>query len=253
MNVLIVEDESIAADKLELLLKQIEPGINIGAKLESVSQTTQWLKTNQPDLIFLDIHLSDGLGFRIFDETEVKTPVVFTTAYDQYAIQAFKVNSIDYLLKPISKYNLIQSLEKFKEVSNCNKQHYPEKYGELVKSIESAHKLYQKRFMVVVGDKIKTIPCEDVAYFFAEKKYVFLVHQNKERYLLDYTLDKLSEVLDPERFFRVNRQFIVSFDSIESMRKWFNRRIKLQLNPPFDEDVVVSVERIKDFKNWLNQ
>ena len=167
MNVLIVEDESIAADKLEHLLLQIEPGINISAKLESVSQTTEWLKNNNPDLIFLDIHLSDGLGFRIFDEIEIKIPIIFTTAYDQYAIQAFKVNSIDYLLKPINKYNLIQSLDKFKELNNNHAQLNPGRYEELVESIKSAHKLYQKRFMVVVGDKIKTIPCEEVAYFFA--------------------------------------------------------------------------------------
>ena len=253
MNVLIIEDEHIAAEKLERLLLQIDEEIKICAKLESVSQTTKWLKENTVDLIFLDIHLSDGNSFRIFDEIEVKTPIIFTTAYDQYAIQAFKVNSIDYLLKPINKYDLIQSLEKYKQIHSLCETPTPVNYNDLLESIKVHHKLYQKRFMVVVGDQIKTIPCEDVAYFFAEGKYVFLVHKNKERFLVEFTLDKLGEMLDPDHFFRINRQIIVGFESIKNMQKWFTRRIKLHLQPEFDSDAIVSVERVSEFKKWLNR
>ncbi|MDA3928183.1 MAG: LytTR family DNA-binding domain-containing protein [Prolixibacteraceae bacterium] len=253
MKVLIVEDEKIAAEKLARLLGEINPEINVEAIFESISQTTSWLKEHTVDLIFLDIYLSDGNCFRIFDELEVKTPIIFVTAYDQYAIQAFKVNSIDYLLKPINKYDLIQSLEKFDQIHSVCETNKPIDYSNLIESIKTHHKLYQKRFMVVVGDQIKTVPCEEVAYFFAEGKYVFLVHKNKERYLVDFTLDKLVELLDPDRFFRVNRQVIVGFESIQSMQKWFTRRIKLHLLPESDNEVIVSVERLSDFKKWLNR
>lgn len=253
MKALIVEDENIAADKLERLLKQIDESIEVSAKLESVSQTTEWLKANTVDLIFLDIHLSDGNCFRIFDELEVKTPIIFTTAYDQYAIQAFKVNSIDYLLKPINKYDLIQSIEKYKQVHSMCESSDTIDYNDLMSSIKSHHKLYQKRFMVVVGDQIKTILCRDVAYFFAEGKYVFLVDKDRQRYLVDFTLDKLNEILDPDSFFRINRQIIVGFESIKTMQKWFTRRIKLHLEPAYENDAIVSVERVSDFKKWLNR
>lgn len=253
MQVLIVEDEHIAAEKLERLLNEIDPEINVLAKLESVRQTTAWLKENKADLIFLDIHLSDGNSFQIFEELEVRTPIIFTTAYDQYAIQAFKVNSVDYLLKPISKDDLMKSLEKLKQIHSVCEPHQPVDYTQIIESIKLNQKLYQKRFMVVVGDQIKTVQCEEVAYFFAEGKYVFLVHKNKERYLVDFTLDKLNEVLDPDHFFRVNRQFIVGFHSIQTMQKWFTRRIKVHLTPEFENEVIVSVERVGDFKKWLNR
>lgn len=253
MKVLIVEDEKIAAEKLERLLGQIDTDIEVLAKLESVTQTTAWLKENKADLIFLDIHLSDGNSFRIFDEIELKTAIIFTTAYDQYAIQAFKVNSVDYLLKPINKYDLIQSLEKFKEINSYCDTPQTVDYSDLVDSIKIHHKLYQKRFMVVVGDQLRTVPCEEVAYFFAEGKYVFLVNKNKDRYLVEFTLDKLNEVLDPDYFFRVNRQIIVGFESIKTMQKWFTRRIKLNLKPNFENEVIVSVERVGEFKKWLNR
>lgn len=253
MKVLIVEDENIAAEKLIRLLNQIDPSIEITNTLESVKQTTAWLKENQVDLIFLDIHLSDGNSFQIFKDLELKTPIIFTTAYDQYAIQAFKVNSIDYLLKPINRNDLSLSLKKFQEIRSLCEPQQTVDYSTLIESIKVHHKLFQKRFMVVVGDQIKTIQCEEVAYFFAEGKYVFLVHKNKERFLVDFTLDKLTEVLDPDRFFRINRQVTVSFESINSMQKWFTRRIKLHLSPKFENEVIVSVERVTDFKKWLNR
>ena len=249
MKVLIVEDESIAADKLERQLLQLDPSISVENKIESVTSTVKWLAENQVDLIFLDIHLSDGLSFGIFDEIDVDVPVIFTTAYDQYAIQAFKVNSVDYLLKPINKYDLERSLDKFKNY------HFNEPvvdYKEILQAMHSDTNQYQKRFMVMVGERIMSIRIDDVAYFFAEGKYVFIVDKEGERYLIDFTLDKLVEVLDPVIYFRVNRQVIIRIDAIKQMNSWFKRRVKIDLHPQFDKEVIVSNERVKDFKKWLN-
>ncbi len=198
----------------------------------------------------MDIHLADGLCFRIFDEVEIKTPIIFTTAYDQYAIQAFKVNSVDYLLKPVNKYDLAQSIDKFKEVHNKSES---VDYFLMDAIGEMQEKKFQKRFMVAKGDQIKTILIEDVAYFFAEGKYAFLVDKPGERYLIDFSLENLVQKLDPENFFRVNRQVIVKLDSIKAMHTWFKRRIKLDLNPTFEKETIVASERVKDFKEWLNQ
>lgn len=249
MKVLIVEDETIAANKLERQLLQLDATISIENKIESVASTVKWLTENQVDLIFLDIHLSDGLSFGIFDDIEVKVPVIFTTAYDQYAIQAFKVNSVDYLLKPINKYDLERSLDKFKDY-HSNEPAVD--YKELMQAMKSDSLQYQKRFMVMVGERIMSISIDDVAYFFAEGKYVFIVDKAGERYLVDFTLDKLVEVLDPSIYFRVNRQVIIRIDAIKQMHSWFKRRVKIDLDPEFDKEVIVSSERVKDFKKWLN-
>ncbi|MCU4176782.1 LytR/AlgR family response regulator transcription factor [Carboxylicivirga sp. N1Y90] len=249
MKVLIVEDERIAANKLERQLLQLDANISIENKIESVASTVKWLAENQVDLIFLDIHLSDGLSFGIFDDIEVKVPVIFTTAYDQYAIQAFKVNSVDYLLKPINKYDLERSLDKFK---NYHANEPVVDYKEIMQAMKSDSLQYQKRFMVMVGERIMSICIDDVAYFFAEGKYVFIVDKQGERYLIDFTLDKLVEVLDPSVYFRVNRQIIIRIDAIKQMHSWFKRRVKIDLMPDFDKEVIVSNERVKDFKKWLN-
>lgn len=199
----------------------------------------------------MDIHLSDGLCFRIFDEVEIKTPIIFTTAYDQYAIQAFKVNSVDYLLKPINKFDLAASYEKFNEY---HKEGSLVDYTAIKEMIgDMREKKYQSRFIVVQGDTIKTVLVENIAYFFAEGKYAFLVEREGERYLIDTTLENLTKVLDPNEFFRINRGVIVHLDSIKKMNTWFSRRIKLELTPPFEKETIVSTERVKDFKEWLNQ
>jgi len=249
MKVLIIEDESFAADKLERQLLQLDDKIEVCKKIESVNTSVKWLSENQVNLIFLDIHLSDGLSFHIFDDLEINTPIIFTTAYDQYAIQAFKVNSIDYLLKPINKKDLALSLEKYHKLQQTKA--LPD-YKTLMNSLRQNQAAYQKRFMVVVGERILTIPSDEVAYFFAEEKYVFLVHKDGERYLIDFTLDKLDSLLDPKVFFRTNRQTIIHIDAIKSMKEWFKRRIKVEVKPAFDKEVIVSRERIKDFKIWLN-
>jgi len=251
MKVVIIEDEIRAAEKLERQLIELDPGIQVLAKIESVKNAVSWLNENKSDLIFLDIHLSDGLCFKIFDEVEITTPIIFTTAYDQYAIQAFKVNSVDYLLKPINKFDLAQSYEKFRTVhlkeTSFNYTALKEMIGDM------KEKKYQKGFLVVQGDTIKTVQTEEISYFFAEGKYVFLVEKTGERFLIDTTLENLTKVLDPDYFFRINRQIIVQFESIKKMSSWFSRRIKLELNPPFEKETIVNTESVKEFKDWLNQ
>lgn len=251
VNVAIIEDEKFAAEKLERQLVNLDPDFQVVARIESVKQAVTWLEEHTPELVFMDIHLADGLCFRIFDEVDIKTPVIFTTAYDQYAIQAFKVNSVDYLLKPINKYDLAQSLDKFKEF---HQQGETIDYSSLIEALHNPKKQdYQKRFMVVHGDRIKTVSIENVAYFFAEGKYAFLVTDDGERYLIDFTLENLIKKLDPVDFFRVNRQIIVKLGSIKEMHSWFKRRIKLDLEPEFEKETIVAVERVKEFKDWLNQ
>ncbi len=250
VNVVIIEDEKHAAEKLERQLAVVDPEFQVLASLDSVKQAVVWLRENTADLVFLDIHLADGLCFRIFDEVEVNAPVIFTTAYDQYAIQAFKVNSVDYLLKPINKYDLAQAIDKYQ---TYHRQEPTANYSALVQTLKDSMSHYQKRFMVVHGDSIRTVQTDDLAYFFAEGKYAFLVDRTGERYLIEFTLEALLPRLNPDDFFRVNRQLIVSFQAIHAMHTWFKRRIKLELDPPFDKEVIVAAERVKEFKDWLNR
>ncbi|MDN5199791.1 LytTR family DNA-binding domain-containing protein [Fulvivirgaceae bacterium BMA10] len=250
-KVVIIEDESHAAEKLARSLENIDNNIEILAKIESVEEAIAWLSTNKADLIFLDIHLGDALSFDIFQKLEIKTPIIFTTAYDQYAIQAFKLNSIDYLLKPIKTSELEAALQKFRE-NQLNQQSFS--YHELIDALKSDESpSYQKRFMIYSGDRIKAIPVEDVAYFFAEGKYCYLIAREDKEYLVDFTLDRLEKVLDPEQFFRINRQFIISLDAIHEMFSYPKSRVKIMLQPKNKKDAIVSIERSSEFKKWLNR
>jgi len=251
MKVLIVEDEIAAARRLIKMLKEVEPQIEILSTTDSISSTVDWLNTNPlPELIFLDIHLADGSSFRIFDQVKISCPIIFTTAYDQYAIQAFKVNSIDYLLKPIKINELLFSINKFKEVKSKNKGIDIET---LVNAIRKPEQSFQKRFIVQYADKLKAIEVEDIAYFIALEKGVFLVSLDNHRYDIDYTLEKLEGILDPMHFYRANRKFLVSFSSIKSMFTYSKSRVKLELTPNPETDVIVSSDRSAGFKEWLNQ
>jgi DNA-binding LytR/AlgR family response regulator len=251
MDVLIIEDEHLAAQKLTRQLKKIDPTIEVSEVLDDVESAVDWLQVNSPDLILCDIHLGDGNSFSIFQEVEVKTPIIFTTAYDQYAVKAFKLNSIDYLLKPIAQDELTHAIEKFKDSQLSNQLLDFDAIVDAIKPNESSN--YQKRFMVYVGDHIRTVNTGDIAYAYAEGKYVFIVtHENKE-YNIDYTLDRLTSCLNPEHFFRVNRQFVVSLDGISDMYAWSKSRVKLVMNPKPTSEVIVSRERTSDFKKWLNQ
>lgn len=251
MQILIIEDEKLAADRLERILLEIDPNYQVKAKIGSVSESVKWLKLNNADLIFLDIQLSDGLSFSIFEQIPVHTPVIFTTAYDQYAIKAFEVNSISYLLKPIRKTDLTESLQKYKNMKSA----FSIDLDSLIPLLNPQSQVYRKRFLIQTGERIQKIETSEIAYFFALDKNVFL-KTFKDRLLpLDLSLDKLEQILNPVQFFRINRKYIVNMESISKMTAWSRGRIKLVLTPAADDenDVTVSIDRSSNFKEWLNQ
>jgi two-component system, LytTR family, response regulator LytT len=249
MKVLIVEDESLAADKLERMLARIDPGIEVLAKPGSIREAVKWLSGNTADLIFLDIRLSDGISFSIFDEVNVQTPVIFTTAYDQYAIRAFQVNSIAYLLKPIRPADLEQALKKFGQLKSA----YSIDFDTLLAQIRGEKPEYKMRFLVQIGEKIRKVEVPDIAYFFVLERGVFIKTFPGASLPVDYTLDGLSELLDPAVFFRINRKYLINMASITGMVAWSRGRVKLELQPkPHDEfDAVVSIDRAADFRKWM--
>ncbi|MEM6321645.1 MAG: LytTR family DNA-binding domain-containing protein [Bacteroidota bacterium] len=249
MKVLLVEDEKHARDNLEHLLLEIEPTIEILAKLESVKRTVEWLGQNQADLIFLDIHLADDLSFKIFEKIKVTTPVIFTTAYDKYALKAFKVNSIDYLLKPIDEEELAASIEKYKATQLPNQVDY----AQLQNLMNAPKKSYQQRFLVTRRDKIRSLTVDQIAYFEGEDRYVYLINKEGNRFIVDYKLSDLEDLLDPKIFFRLNRSFIAHFDAIDSITGVSKSRLKVDLKPKARRDIIVSSANTKHFKAWLNK
>ncbi len=252
MNILILEDEKLAADKLEAMLLELEPGAKIVGRHQSVEAGLGWLRENpHPQLILTDIRLLDGLCFEIFSKIQVECPVVFTTAYDQYAIRAFEVNSADYLLKPVVKEKLKRSLDKVRRQAG-QRQPAMVNYAELLHMINGGT-TYKSRFMVRLGQKIIAIPVEKIAYFLSENKLTYIVTRDEKRYPLDTPLDELIDVLDPKVFFRANRQYILTFEAIAEIHPYFKGRIKLALQPRTSDEVIVSAERTPDFKKWIDQ
>lgn len=251
MRAIIVEDEKHARDNLEKLLREIDPHIEVQAKLDTVQGAVAWLKANQTDLIFLDIQLADDLSFKIFEQVKVVTPVIFTTAYDQYALRAFRVNSIDYLLKPIEKESLAQSLEKYRSVHPTKQE---TDFTQLIRSLQQQPApSYQQRFLVTRREKILSVKTDDIAYFEGEDRYVWLVKKDGGRFIVEYKLSDLEELLDPARFFRLNRSFIAHFDAIDKITVLSKSRVKVDLKPVAPREVIVSTENTRDFKAWLNQ
>jgi DNA-binding LytR/AlgR family response regulator len=256
MNVLIIEDESATARRLQKLLSEIDTGIEVLAIHESISQTVKWLQTHgEPDLMFMDVNLSDGLSFGVFEEIEVNCPVIFTTAYDQYAIQAFKVNSIDYLLKPVNKDDLAESLRKYHKLQRIEGDAKIDiaklDIGKLALALGIQKTDYIKRLVVRYGENIKAIEVKDAAYFYSEDKIVFMTLKDGKTYPVDFTLDHLEARLDPELFFRINRKFVISYHAIEKMISYSKSRIKITLNPPSTLESISSTERSGEFKEWL--
>ncbi len=250
MKVLIVEDENIAADKLEQMLLEVNPSIQVLAKTGSIKESVKWLYLNSADLIFLDIQLSDGISFSIFEQVSVNTPVIFTTAYDQYAIKAFQLNSISYLLKPIRKSDLAESIQKYRNLKSA----FNIDFDLLFAEVRGKNPGYKKRFMIQIGEKIKKVETSEVAYFYVLDKGVYLRTYSGSYYPVEYTLDKLETMIDPTVFFRINRKYLVSMDAISNMVAWSRGRVKLELKPKTDDifDAVVSIDRSADFKKWLN-
>lgn len=251
MKVAIIEDEALAADRLEKIIKDIDPDIQIEAKLGSIKESVKWLAIHKVDLIFLDIQLSDGISFSIFDQININTPVIFTTAYDQYAVKAFQLNSVSYLLKPIRKTELAESLQKYKAL----KSSFNIDFNELLAAFQANPINYKKRFLIQIGDKYRKIDIDEIAYFCACDKSVFLRTLEGNSYAIDQTLDSLEHSIDPNVFFRINRSFIISLKSISNMISWSRSRIKLVLSPVVENenDTIVSIDRSSDFKKWMNQ
>jgi two-component system LytT family response regulator len=254
MHVLIIEDEAPAARRLEQLIRQYDSTVSVSGVLESVGAAVRWLSSHPaPDLIFMDIQLADGISFDIFRQTEVKTPVIFTTAYDEYALQAFKVNSIDYLLKPIEQETLNESMRKYYQLKEQFIQPEPALLRDLMQSLQGGQKAYKSRFLVKLGDRLVFIFTQQVAYFMAEDKLVFIVTSDNKKYNTDYSLDELENLLSPNDFFRINRQYITHIQSIKNIHHYFNGKLKLNLHPEPAQEVLISRERAVLFKKWLDQ
>ena len=252
MKILLIEDERPAALQLQKLLAKAAPEAQVLSTIDSVEDSVAWLQENSaPDLIFMDIQLADGLSFDIFRQMEVSAPVIFTTAFDQYAVQAFKVNSIDYLLKPVQPEELQAALQKFRERQPQSPPLSPELLQQLLRSVQQPQ--YKERFLVKSGQSLLYIPVEEAAYFYAEDGLNFLLTENKKRYPIDYTLDQLESELDPGRFHRISRKFIVGLPAIHKIHPYFNHRLKLDLRPPFEGEVIVSRDRVSEFKAWLDR
>ncbi|KAA9338920.1 LytR/AlgR family response regulator transcription factor [Adhaeribacter soli] len=252
MNVLLIEDEEAAAQRMQKLLRQLDPEVNILEVTDSIESTVSWLKSNPaPELIFSDIHLADGSSFEVFREVEVTAPIIFTTAFDQYALEAFKLNSIDYLLKPVKLPELEKSLEKWKKLQTPAQKPAID-YQQLLQALQpNLPKTFQKRLVIRYGANIKTVEVADIAYFFTQEKITFLNTFENKKLPVDNTLDELEDVLDPAQFFRINRQFIINVKAIGSMYSYSKSRVKIELNPPSDIETIVSTERSSSFKSWL--
>ncbi|MCC9165232.1 LytR/AlgR family response regulator transcription factor [Pontibacter harenae] len=255
MRIFIVEDEKLAADRLAKMLLQLESTAEVVATAPSVRKAVELLKLKpQLDLIFMDIQLADGLSFEIFEQVPVEVPIVFTTAYDAYAIKAFKVNSIDYLLKPIDEDELAAALEKFRKLNRQSTAATPQ-LGALEQAMQLLNdsKNYKSRFIVKVGDHLHTIPIEDVDYFYSFEKATFLQCSSGKRFAIDYIMEQLEQLVDPQHFFRVNRGYLISLKAIKDIVAWSNSRLKLELRQAAKEDVVVSREKVQAFKAWLDR
>ncbi|HMQ47271.1 MAG TPA: LytTR family DNA-binding domain-containing protein [Saprospiraceae bacterium] len=259
MQVLIVEDEPLAVKKLERLLSEVAKDLEIVGTAGSIRNAVEWLESNPaPDLLFLDIELSDGQSFEIFQRTQVSSPVIFVTSYDEYALQAFKVNSVDYLLKPVQKEDLAQAINKYRDLKN----QYSREAHPLTNSIEnlllSLNDLrqplpYRTRFLVKHLQKYVSIEVAEIAYFWSEGRINFFKSRNGQKYIVEYTMEELENMLHPNDWFRVNRQFIVSVHCVSEIHPYFNNRLKLHLIPKEPEEVTVSRERVSAFKVWLGK
>ncbi len=251
MNVIIIEDEKPSARRLQRMLNELHVETEI--MLHSVEESINWFQNNEhPDLIFLDIQLSDGLSFEIFEAIDIKSAIIFTTAYDEYALQAFKLNSIDYLLKPIDDEELEEAVNKYKD-RTAEKKSVTLDFNDIKKLlVNPIDREYKKRFSIKVGQHLKLINIEDIECFYSENKGTYLYTNESRNYLLDTTLDKLENELEPQTFFRINRKFFVNINAIKDMVSYTNSRLQIKLITYNEQKVIVARERVKDFKAWLD-
>lgn len=247
MTAVIIEDEPLAAAELQSILKELAPDITILAQLDSVQESVSWLKQNRADIIFSDIHLGDGRSFDIFQKLDITTPVIFITAYDEYAFQAFKNQGIDYILKPFDRNDIKKALDKVKSLAATAVS--------TVSSNTGGDNRFQERFLVNIGAKMRSVQASDIAYFMADGKYLMLFTHDGSSYIIDQTMVGIESRLNPGQFFRINRKFIISFQAVKEMIKYSGSRIKIVLSPlpPDAIESIVSADRIKEFKEWLDK
>lgn len=250
MKALIIEDEKSAVRNLKSLLKEVAPQLEIINVIDSVADAVAWFETNpSPDLVFMDIHLADGSSFEIFEYVQISCPIIFTTAYDEYALKAFKVNSIDYLLKPIGVADLRLAIEKFEKLHCASEPQ--ESLAALIRSMQKRDH-YKTHFLIPYkGDKLIPLAVSQVQYFCIVEGITKAVISDNEAYVLPYTLDELAESLDPDEFFRANRQYLISRHAVRDIDLWFNNRLSINLRVPTDEKILVSKLRVNEFKAWF--
>lgn len=248
MKILIIEDETAAAQNLSSILKEIAPDVEILDIIDTVVDSVEWFCSNpMPDLVFMDIHLSDGKSFRIFDSVKVDVPIIFTTAYDQYALEAFKVNGIDYILKPINEQDVSRAIDKWKMLTNADRSAYVER----VDTMAQTERVEQQTFLVRFRDKIIPLSCDDIAFFYTSDERVSAYNFKGERYPIERTLEALQGILPQNVFFRANRQFIVSREAVKDISVWFGSRLLLNLTLETPEKIIISKARVPEFKAWL--
>lgn len=259
MKILIVEDEELAVKKLQKTLNTLDEKIEVIGVTDSIRTTVEWLEKNSlPDLILMDIELSDGQSFEIFNRLEVKSPVIFTTSYDEHALKAFKVNSVDYLLKPIQAEELEAALNKYNQMKNM----YASDSDNTALNVESLvnelklklqPKEYRKRFLVKNAQKLVSIEVDEIAYFFSDGRLNFFKTYDNKKFVVDYTMDELEDMLSPERYFRISRSFYVSVNSVDQIHDYFGNRLLLHLQPAVDKEALVSREKVTEFKKWMGK
>jgi two-component system, LytTR family, response regulator LytT len=254
MQLLILEDETLSASRLVSLVGELEPQARVVAVLDSVEGAAEWLQTNPaPDLMLVDIHLADGSSLDLFRRVTVTAPFVFTTAYDHYAVEAFRLNGLDYLLKPIDPDELRRAFDRFRQWQHRQTPRPAFDVGQLAQTLHSLRQPYKQRFLVRFGDNLLYKATQEIAYFYADDKTVYLVADDGKRYVIDYRIEQLEDLLDPAVFFRLNRKFVARVEAIQRMKSQLNSRLQLFLKPQPDMEVYVSKERVSGFKAWLDQ
>jgi two-component system, LytTR family, response regulator LytT len=254
MDILIIEDEQLGAEKLVRLLKSIDSSIEIVGNTQSIKSSVEWLlQNNHPDIILMDIELTDGQSFEIFNHVTIKSMVIFTTSYDEYALQAFKVNSVDYLLKPIKREELKNALDKY--------QQWQQKFSSSSLSIEhlinelkqQQSKTWRSRFLVKQGQKLVSVETNEIAYLYADGRLSYFITWDKQKHVLDYTIEELEQMLDPQQFYRANRAFLIHIKAVSQIHNYFNGKLKLELQPAIDKEVLISREKATEFKEWMGK
>jgi len=249
MKVIIIEDEKPAIEKLKKGLQKADPSMQVIACLNTVQQAIDWLGTNpSPDMIFMDIELSDGLSFKIMQASNIQAPIIFTTAYDEYWQEAFEHNSIDYLLKPLKQEKLEAAIAKYQRL----KEHFANNLQGLVQWQQS-NSGFKKKFLIKRGSDYVSIKADDIAYFYASHKVVFVVDRNAQKFILDESLSEIESQLDPSMFYRVNRKYLVSLNSIHRIRTYPKSKLQLDLSPSVEEEVVIAQENVAEFKEWMSR